>query len=279
ELLKDRSITLDTPIRILEGKKGKVVTTTPRELLQQRVIGSNTQIRVVQTEKRVVVITLRELLKEPSVTPESPIKVLQKRRRVITTTPQQLLASQSVTLDTPIKVVTKQEKTVTTTPGQLLADKSVTLETPIKVIVEEPGEIITVSQLLKEPGGPNLSKQTFYIHTVTPEDLQGIWGIIQHGLMDQFRRGIPVPEGKGSKKQKLVTLDLPRDADEPLPNGSSSFLGKILYEKTRESYVYNFKNGRIGKNPDYIVPGQELVVTRFTQEELVKIYKHFAQSQ
>jgi hypothetical protein len=34
----------------------------------------------------------------------------------------------------------------------------------------------------------------------------------------------------------------------------------------------------MGQNPDMIRPGQELLIVRFTPEELVAIYKHFVAS-
>nr|NIS61178.1 hypothetical protein [Pseudomonadota bacterium] len=121
-------------------------------------------------------------------------------------------------------------------------------------------------------------EDTFYIHAVTREDVQGIWGIIQRGLLDQFLKGIPLGAEVGVPERKVLTLKIPEDADEPHDGGYSSFLGKFLVRKTRESYVYNYRNGRMGKNPDYIFPGQELVISRFSKEELVEIYKHFSQN-
>ncbi|UCF57778.1 MAG: hypothetical protein JSW15_04790, partial [Deltaproteobacteria bacterium] len=67
-------------------------------------------------------------------------------------------------------------------------------------------------------------------------------------------------------------------ADEPLDDGYSSYFGRVLTTKTSESYVYNYINGLMGRNPDYIYPGQEIVISRFSQKELVDIYKHFSRS-
>lgn len=278
ELLKSRTIGPKTPIRVLQEEE-KVIVTTPRELLENQSITLDTPIRVLMDEGMIVVTTPRELLEDGSITLDTPIRIVVKEKKIVVTTPEELLEDQSITLDTPIKIVLIEEKMITTTLGELLADKSITLETPIKLVMEEPEEMVTVSKLLKGIEGLEPSGKTFYIHAVTSEDTQGIWGILQHGLMDQFRKGIPLPEDVGSKGESVLTLDLPRDADEPLENGRSSFLGMILDKKTRDSYVYNYTNGRMGRNPDYIAPGQELVVTEFSQEELVEIYRHFAQKQ
>jgi len=41
-------------------------------------------------------------------------------------------------------------------------------------------------------------------------------------------------------------------------------------------FIYNYSSGRMGKNPDYISPGQEVVISRFSKEEMVEIYKYFS---
>ncbi len=45
------------------------------------------------------------------------------------------------------------------------------------------------------------------------------------------------------------------------------------------SYVYNYKQNRMGRNPDYVAPGQEIVIINFEPGELISIYKHFASGQ
>ena len=275
EILKSKNIGPTTPIRVLK-KEVRIVLTTPRELLEKPAVTLDTPIRVLGEEGSVVVTTPRELLESESITLDTPIRVLTEEERTVVTTPQELLKDQSITLDTPIKIVLKEERILVTTPGQLLSDRSITPETPIKVVLEEPGEMVTLSELLSE--SRELSeKRTFYVHTVSPQDTQGIWGIIQHGLTTQFRQGIPVSGARAPGEESILALDIPIDADEPRENGYSSFLGKVLDQKTRDSHVYNYRNGRMGKNPDRISPGQELVIIEFSQEELVEIYEHFKQ--
>ena len=80
------------------------------------------------------------------------------------------------------------------------------------------------------------------------------------------------------KDIETFTVRIPRHADERLPDRSSSFLGLMIDRKTRESYVYNFRDDRMGRNPDRIFPGQELVIINFQPEELMSIYRHFAAS-
>ena len=255
-------------------KDRQIITTTPKALLEDLSVGAKSEIKVLVEEEKTIITTPQELLRNRTIHPDTPIRILKEGGLVTKTTLRKLLADPSITLDTPIKIIEKVEKVIVTTPEEL-QKRALSPETPIRVIVEKPGEIITLSQLLPEER--DLGKDTFYIHSVTREDVQGIWGIIQHGLMDQFLKGIPMAIEGGFPEEKVLTLEIPEYADEPHEDGYSSFLGKILVGKTRESYVYNYTNGRMGKNPDYISPGQELVISRFSKKELVEIYKHFSQ--
>jgi hypothetical protein len=53
----------------------------------------------------------------------------------------------------------------------------------------------------------------------------------------------------------------------------------MIYDKTMRSYVYNFKQNRMGQNPDFVAPGQEIVIINFEPDELIRIYKHFTSQQ
>ena len=112
-----------------------------------------------------------------------------------------------------------------------------------------------------------------YLHTVQPADDQGIWGIVHFGLIANFARGMAVRRGE---EIETYTVQIPRDADERLEDRSSSFLGKLIDRKTKESYVYNYRENRMGRNPDTIYPGQEIVIIDFEPGELEAIYEHFA---
>ena len=112
-----------------------------------------------------------------------------------------------------------------------------------------------------------------YLHTVQPTDEQGIWGIVHFGLIENFARGMAVRRGE---EIETYTVRIPKDADERLEDQSSSFLGKLIDRKTKESYVYNFRENRMGRSPDTIYPGQEIVIINFEPGELEAIYEHFA---
>ncbi len=115
----------------------------------------------------------------------------------------------------------------------------------------------------------------YYIRTVKKTDFQGIWGIIFGGLTEKFAKGIAL-----GKNEDINTyqVDIPEQADHALENNYSSFLGRLIYRKTRESYVYNFTEKRMGQNPDLIYPGQELVIVNFEPQELIDIYSFFIQN-
>ena len=113
-----------------------------------------------------------------------------------------------------------------------------------------------------------------YLHRVTDADRQGLWGIIQTGLIDKFRRGMRI-EGVG--RDSTVSVTIPADADEPLPDGFSSFLGKILDSKATTSYVFNFKTHSMGRDPNLVYPGQQLILITFSPAELRDIYMYFAE--
>ena len=257
---------------ILLKKDQRIIPTTPKALLEDPSIGPKTEIKVLVEEEKTVITTPKELLANRTIRPDTPIRVIKENGQIIVTTPSELMADESITPDTPIKIIEKVEKVITTTPEEL-QETAPSPETRVLVVMETPGEAITLSQLLPEEEATLVD--TFYDHTVTAEDKQGIWGIIQHGLMDQFLSGIPVETGADPKKRSVLTLDIPENADEPLEEGYSSYLGTLLVRKTRESHVYNYSNGRMGRNPDYISPGQEVVISRFSKEELVEIYRHF----
>ncbi len=260
---------------VLSKKDRRIITTTPKTILDDLRVGAKSEIKILVEEEKTVITTPRELLSNRTIHPDTPIRILKEGGIVMETTPRELMADPSITPDTPIKIIEKVEKVTVTTPEEL-QKLALGPKTPIKVIVEKPGETLTLSQLLRGKSG--LGEDTFYIHAVTREDVQGIWGILQNGLLDQFLKGVPVDIEVGVPERKVLTLKIPEDADEPREGGYSSYLGRFLVRKTKESYVYNFRNGRMGKNPDYIFPGQELVISRFSKEELVEIYKHFSQN-
>ena len=126
---------------------------------------------------------------------------------------------------------------------------------------------IKLQELLNNPD--TAADTLFYIHGVSDADKQGLWGIIQSGLIDTFARGIQL-------ENRQISTNIPKIADERMANSTSSFLGSILDEKVKDTYVYNYAKGVLGHNPNLINPGQELIIVSFTQDELINIYNHFS---
>ena len=188
-------------------------------------------------------ITVREALERLRSEPEKPITIIKTVRYFEVMTLRELLDAEEDT-GTFLNVVTQ----------------------PYRI------EAATLADLLQrqKAGNPDT---IFYLHTVQPTDEQGIWGIVQSGLADNFARGMAVRRGEAVE---TYTVRIPRDADERLHDQSSSFLGKLIDRKTEESFVYNYRDSRMGRNPDHIHPGQEIVIINFEPEELVSIYEHFA---
>ena len=136
-----------------------------------------------------------------------------------------------------------------------------------------PPATITIRELLEgtvEVGDHDV----FYVHAVTPEDRQGLWGIIQKGVTETFARGVRLTiEGRTDTYQVAV----PPDADEVLEDRSSSQFGLMIHRKSRETIVYNRRLGRLTLDPDVtLYPGNELIIVGFEPEELIDLYKHFA---
>ena len=89
--------------------------------------------------------------------------------------------------------------------------------------------------------------------------------------MDKFRAGVPL-----SGIAQANSVIIPHDADELLTSGLSSFLGKILTQKVDSSYIYNTSTKTMGRNPNVVQPGQQVVLIHFTENELTTIYQYFA---
>jgi hypothetical protein len=155
-------------------------------------------------------------------------------------------------------------------------DKSLSPDQELKIITKPYRlEAATIADLLMREGKFN-PDSIFYVRTIRDTDDQGIWGIIHDGIVTNFAQGMAIRRGKEVNTYKI---DIPRNADELLADQSSSFLGKLIYKKAKESYVYNFTKNRMGQNPDLISPGQEIVIINFEPDELIGIYKHFVAEQ
>jgi hypothetical protein len=134
------------------------------------------------------------------------------------------------------------------------------------------GRTTTIEALLGGAGDP--ADTIYFVRTVQPDDAQGVWGIVQQGVMTTFAQGVRLGEDDSAA---TVRLDIPPDADE-LEGRRSSFLGRLIARKVDASWVYNLEDGRMGRNPHLVYPGQELVIVGFQPAELNDIYRHFSQA-
>ena len=263
ELAKDDTLAAEAPITVVREVEQTVKAAVPEQIVAESGGDLDTRVRVLtrdedspdDTERNeagqevaagsetVEKITVREALERLLAEPEKPISIIKTVRYFEVTTLRELLGTEGDT-DTLLDVVRRPYRIETATLADLLERQK----------AENPDSI-------------------FYLHTVRPTDEQGIWGIVQFGLMDNFARGMAIRRGEDTE---TYTVRIPRDADERLHDQSSSFLGKLIDRKTKESFVYNFREDRMGRNPDRIHPGQEIVIINFEPQELVSIYRHFA---
>ena len=263
KLVEDETLSEDTPITVVREVE-QVETAVPEQLIAEsggdldqplrvQVTYDDTEGAVEQGESPpkaveadvVEQITVREALERIRTEPETPLSVIRTVRYFEVTTLRELLADAPGD-DTFLNVVTRPYRIASATLADLLQRRK----------AENPDSI-------------------FYLHTVQPTDEQGIWGIVHFGLIDNFARGIAIRRGQDVE---TYTVRIPRDADERLEDRSSSFLGKLIDRKTKNSFVYNYRDNRMGRNPDRIYPGQEIVIINFEPEELTAIYRHFATS-
>ena len=232
----------------------QVETAVPEQLIADSEGDLDTKLRIQVTyddtqvkveEDTVEQITVREALERIRTEPDKPLSVIRTVRYFEVMTLKELLESATGD-DAFLNVVTRPYRIESATLADLLQREQ----------TENPDTI-------------------FYLHTVKDADDQGIWGIIHFGLIDNFARGMAIRRGEDVE---TYTVRIPRYADERLEDQSSSFLGLFIDAKTKDSFVYNYRENRMGRNPDRIYPGQEIVIIQFEPEELMAIYGHFAAS-
>lgn len=135
------------------------------------------------------------------------------------------------------------------------------------------GENSSIAELLDRYGIAREPNQLYYAHRVVEADDQGVWGIVQGGLITRFAAGVAAHRGDSQQIYKLL---IPQSADERQDDGSSSFLGKVIWHKTIGATVVNTERGLARPSSELVVPAQDLVIVGFAPEELVAIYQYFA---
>ncbi len=245
------------------------------ELLADPSLAADTPITVVKEIEEVELIMPERLIALSAGDLQHKVNILQGNQ-VVQKTVQEALEMHAADAGKAIPIVKKVRYFQITTPGELSLDTTVQGEAIIGVIKKPYHlEAATVADLLRKEKILD-PEAVFYVRTVLDTDTQGIWGIVQSGLIDNFARGMAIRRGE---EINTYRVEIPRYADEVLANRSSSFLGRLIYHKTLKSYVYNFKRNKMGRNPDELVPGQEIVIIKFLPDELIGIYKHFVAQQ
>ncbi len=242
KLLANPDINAGTPVTIVRTTE-QIEVTTAADLLRQAGGSLNQTIQILEDDEQTRRISIAELAEEYKENPDKQITLIRSIDHVEILTAKEIQDETANTPDSPIKVITQAYSLPSTTISELLmGDQAVSAD------------------------------DIFYVRTITEQDKQGVWGIIHHGLVENFARGIAIRQGKNIDTYKVA---IPEDADERQVDESSSYLGQQIFQKSLNSYVYNFIQARMGRNPDIIHPGNELVIIHFNTKELISIYKFF----
>lgn len=184
----------------------------------------------------------------------------------------ELLNQSNIDLTAPITLLTQHKHSLQTTLSELSNIKDIDHKESVVATINHGIQKLSVKEIIQSGDMPD--NALFYLHRVTDNDLQGLWGIIQAGLIEKFRQGVHI-EGVTPNKD-MVRAVIPANADEKLASGFSSFLGKILTQKVNSSYIYNFSTHTMNRDPNLIYPGQQLIMIHFAPEELKQIYQFFS---
>ena len=267
----DHFVTPDQVVSLLPEASFEI--TSREELLSDPDLEPHTPITVVREVEEIQIASPATIIASAGGDLEREIRVLEGGEVQVKTL-EELLAELIESPGEMIKLVSDVKYFDVTTPSEFAAQAEGAADEALKIVKDRYTlEAASVAELLRQELDLP-SDSIFYLRTVRPDDQQGIWGIVQDGLSGNFARGMAIRYGQSIDTYQV---EIPEHADEVLPDQSSSFLGRLIHVKTNESYVYNFKEHRMGRNPDRIYPGQEIVIINFEPEELISIYKHFVE--
>lgn len=245
--------------------------TTVGELSQDKTLAADTPVTLQFTETEKQTTTLQAL--DDSIEDKKQIISLEQKDGTRRQAPlADLLNEKDADKNASITVIKEHNRTEQLTIGEL-AESDISASQKVIATINQGIEELSVKDIVQAGELPD--NALFYLHRVTERDRQGLWGIIQSGLIQRFRQGLAL-EGINRNKE-LARVTIPADADEPLPTGLSSFLGKVLNKKVTSSYIYNFSTHTMGHDPNLIHPGQQLILIHFSPDELKQIYVFFAE--
>jgi len=240
QLLADKNLSADTPLTLSYVNKEELTTSLSE--LGNSIEDHTVAITIITDDGTVLTAPLAELLNQEVVDNSSAIRYIKE-----------------TTISTQL------------TFGEL-AESGIDVNQNVLAIINHGAQGIAIKDIVKS--AEFADNALFYLHRVSERDQQGLWGIIQAGLIEKFREGLHL-EGVSPNKD-LMHVTIPADADEKLTSGLSSFLGKLLNTKVTSSYIYNFSTESMGRDPNVIHPGQQLVLIHFSAEELKQVYQFFS---
>lgn len=246
-------------------------TTTISELKKDRSLDDDTELTLRYIERSETPTTLQDTAEERD-DHMSFVTIETEDGETITDRLTNLLERDDLDQQAPVTLLEEREVTREITAGEL-DETDIDEDMPLDVTINRGTREIVISDIIDTDQMADDS--LLYLHRVTERDKQGLWGIVQSGLIQKFRQGLQL-EGVGNPGESL-RVEIPSDADEPLPSGLSSYLGRILNRKVATSYVYNFTTDSMGRDPNLIHPGQQLILIEFSQQELRDIYLFFAE--
>lgn len=245
--------------------------TTVGELANDKTLATDTPVTLQFTETEKQTTTLQAL--DDSTEDKKQLITLEESDGTRRQAPlADLLNEKDVDKNASVMVIKEHKRTEQLTVGEL-AESDISSSQKVIATINQGIEELSVKDIVQSGDLPD--NALFYLHRVTERDRQGLWGIIQTGLIQRFRQGLAL-EGI-SRNKELAKVTIPADADEPLPTGLSSFLGKVLNKKVTSSYIYNFSTHTMGHDPNLIHPGQQLILIHFSPDELKQIYVFFAE--
>ncbi|EMR12142.1 hypothetical protein MPL1_11868 [Methylophaga lonarensis MPL] len=265
---QDAFARLDSTISVPDQEKRQ---TTVEALISDKTLDANTPLTLEYTEQIEQKTTLSALEKSRD-EKISEVTIVTEQGQSLTAPLFQLLEREDLDPDAPITLIEQRQQTREITAGEL-AGSGIKADQDVTATINRGMRQFALRDIIPDSDIPD--NTLYYLHRVTEQDRLGLWGIIQSGLIEQFRKGLRI-EGVGYSRD-LIRVTIPADADQPLPSGLSSFLGRVLFDKVKTSYIYNFNTQTMGQNPNLIYPGQELIVIQFSQDELRDIYLFFAE--
>jgi hypothetical protein len=244
--------------------------TTIKQLLTDQNLSADTKVTLNYIAKEEIKTSLAELA---NTTEDHTvvITIITSDGTSVTAPLAELLNQDNVDNSAAITYIKETPISMQLTIGEL-AESGVDADQNLIAIINHGTQEIIIKEIVQSD--ELADSALFYLHRVSERDRQGLWGIIQAGLIAKFREGLHL-EGISSNKD-LMHVTIPADADEKLTSGLSSFLGKLLNTKVTSSYIYNFSTETMGRDPNIVHPGQQLVLIHFSANELKQVYQFFS---